>query len=142
MYAFEAYKSKNNNVKEKKNLSRVFLGKHTKKILEETWRNWVSKLNSRLSFYYCLPAVEKCLDKSLRGYDSPYQLSSWRHGSKYPEKLMIKELSGIQIGSWIVKYVCIMFIALVNLISTSWMHLYQIDLSSNKEFQNVSIFLL
>ena len=55
---------------------------------------------------------------------------------------MIKELSGIQIGNWIVKYVYFMFIALVNLISTSWMHLYQIDLSSNKEFQNVSIFLL
>ena len=55
--------------------------------------------------------------------------------------LMIKELSGIQIGNWIVKYVYFMFIALVNLISTSWMHLYQIDLSSNKEFQNVSIFL-
>ena len=142
MYIFQAYKSKNNNVKEQKNLSRVFLGTHTKKILEETWRNWVSKLNSRLSFYYCLPAVKKCLDKSLRGYDSPYQLCSWRHGWKYPEKLMIKELSGIQIGNWIVKYVCIMFIALVNLISTSWMHLYQIDLSSNKEFQNVSIFLL
>ena len=25
----------------------------------------VSKLNSRLSFYYCLPAVEKCLNESL-----------------------------------------------------------------------------
>ena len=33
-------------------------------------------------------------------------------------------------------------IALVNLISASWMYLYQIDLSSNKEFQNVLIFLL
>ena len=28
-----------------------------------------------------------------------------------------------------------MFIAVVNLISTSWMHLYQINLLSNKEFQ-------
>ena len=50
-----------------KNLSRVFLDRHSKKkkkILEETWRDWVLKFNSRLSFYYRLPAVEKCLDKS------------------------------------------------------------------------------
>ena len=47
-----------------KNLSRVFLDKHKKK-LEETWKNWVSKLNSRLSFYNRLPAVEKCLNKSI-----------------------------------------------------------------------------
>ena len=47
--------------------------------------------------------------------------------------LQIKELSGIQIGKWIVKYVLFYFIALANLISTSWMHLYQIDLSLNKE---------
>ena len=52
--------------------------------------------------------------------------------------LMIKELSGIQIGNWIAKYVN----SLAKLISASWMHLYEIDLSSNKEFQNVSIFLL
>ena len=56
--------------------------------------------------------------------------------------LMIKELSVIQIGDWIAKYVYFMFIALANLISTSWVHLYQIDWSSNEEFQNVSIFLL
>ena len=56
--------------------------------------------------------------------------------------LRIKELSIIQIGNWIVKYVYFMFIALANLITTSLMHLYQIDLSSNKEFENVSIFLL
>ena len=56
--------------------------------------------------------------------------------------LIIKELSGIQTCNWIVKYVYFMFIALVNLISTSWMDLYQIDLPPNKEFQNVSIFLL
>ena len=48
-----------------KNLSRVFPDQNIKKILEETWRDWVSKLNSRLSFYCCLLAVEKCLDKSL-----------------------------------------------------------------------------
>ena len=30
-----------------------------KEILEETWRDWVSKLNSRLSFYYRLAAVYK-----------------------------------------------------------------------------------
>ena len=38
---------------------------------------------------------------------------------------MIKELSGIQIeiGNWVVKYVYVMFIALANLITTSWMHL-------------------
>ena len=29
-----------------------------------------------------------------------------------------------------------MFIALANLIAISWMHLYQIDLSLNKEFHN------
>ena len=51
--------------------------------------------------------------------------------------LMIKELSGFQINYSIVRYVYFMFIALANLVSTSWMHLYQIDLSSNKEFQNV-----
>ena len=50
-----------------KNLSRAFLDKHSKKILEETWRDWVSKLNP--SFYYCLPAVEKCLDKGLHEND-------------------------------------------------------------------------
>ena len=55
---------------------------------------------------------------------------------------MIKELSGIQIGNWIVKYVYFIFIALEILISTSWMPLYQVDLSSDNEFQNVSIFLL
>ena len=43
-------------------ISRVFLAKH-KKILEE-----IEKLNSRLRSYYCLPAVEKCLDKSLQWY--------------------------------------------------------------------------
>ena len=48
--------------------------------------------------------------------------------------LMIKELSGIQIGNWIVKYVYFMFLVLANVIFTSWMHLYQIDLSPNKEF--------
>ena len=52
---------------------------------------------------------------------------------------MTKELSGIQIGNWIVKYAYFIF---MNFISTSWMHLYQIDLSSNREFQNISIFLL
>ena len=67
---------------------------------------------------------------------------SWYYGWKYPEMLMIKELSGIQIGNWIVKYFHFMFIALANLITTSWMHLYQIELSSHKEFQNFSIFLL
>ena len=64
MYVFEAYKSKNNGVKKIKNLSRIFPDKHTKKYLQRKSRNWVSKLNSRLSFYYRLPAVEKCLDKS------------------------------------------------------------------------------
>ena len=68
---------------------------------------------------------------------------SWHHHVwQYPKMVLIKELSGIQIGSWILKYVYFMFIALANLVSTSWMHLYQIDLSSNKEFQNVLIFLL
>ena len=38
--------------------------------------------------------------------------------------LFIKELSGIQISNWIVKYVYFMFIALANLITTSWMQLY------------------
>ena len=41
--------------------------------------------------------------------------------------LMIKKLSGIEIGNWIVKYFCFTFIALANLISISWMHQYQID---------------
>ena len=53
--------------KQIKSMSRVFLARQTniyKKILE-TWRNWVSKLNSRLSFYNRLPAVEKCLDKKI-----------------------------------------------------------------------------
>ena len=67
---------------------------------------------------------------------------SSHHGWKYPEMLMVKEVSGIHIGNLIVKYVYLMFNALANLISTSWMHLYQILISSNKEFQNVSIFLL
>ena len=49
--------------------------------------------------------------------------------------LMIKELSFIQIGKWIVKYVYFMFIAPANLPTS-------LDLSSNKEFQNVSVFLL
>ena len=40
-----------------KNLSRVFPDRHSK---ENTWRDL-----KRLSFYYRLPAVEKCLDKSL-----------------------------------------------------------------------------
>ena len=53
--------SKKSGVKKMKNLSRVFLDKHSKK--KNTWK--VSELNSRLSFYYHLPAVEKCLDKSL-----------------------------------------------------------------------------
>ena len=53
------------------------------------------------------------------------------------EMLMIKELSDIQIGNWIVKYFYFMFIALANLITTSWMHLYQ-----REEFQSVSIVLL
>ena len=44
--------------------------------------------------------------------------------------LMIKELSFIQIGNWIVKYVYFMFIAPANLPTS-------LDLSSNKEFQNV-----
>ena len=48
-----------------KNLSGFPRQTFQKKILEETWRDWVLKLNSRLSFYYHLPAVEKCLDKSL-----------------------------------------------------------------------------
>ena len=56
-----------------KNLSRVFLDKHTKKLLEEIWRDWVSKLNSRLNFYYLLLAVGKCLDKSL-GADATLDL--------------------------------------------------------------------
>ena len=43
-------------------------------MFEETWRNWVSKLNSRLSFFKRIPAVEKCLDKSLI-YSIPYQYS-------------------------------------------------------------------
>ena len=47
---------------------------------------------------------------------------------------MIRELSDIQIGDWFLKFVYFMFIALANFITTSWMHLYQIDLSSNKEF--------
>ena len=56
--------------------------------------------------------------------------------------LWSKELSGMHIGNWIVKFIYFMFIALANLITTSLMHLYQIDLTSNKEFQNISIFLL
>ena len=56
--------------------------------------------------------------------------------------LMIKELSDIQIDNWIVKYVYFMFTALENLISTSSMHLHQIDLLLNKESPNVSIFQL
>ena len=55
--------------------------------------------------------------------------------------LMVKELSGM-IDIWIVKYVCFMFIAPANLISASWKHLYQIDLSLSKGFQNVTVFLL
>ena len=55
-------------------------------------------------------------------------------------RLIIKELSGIQIGNWQMVY--FIFIALTNLINTSWMYLYQIDLSSNKEFHNVLIFLI
>ena len=45
----------------------IFLDKHTKKkkILEETRSDLIPKLNSGLSFYYCLSAIEKCLDKSL-----------------------------------------------------------------------------
>ena len=58
-----------------------------------------------------------------------------------PEVLMIKKLSGIQIINWIVKHVYFMFIALANLITISWMHLYEIDISSNK-IQSVSNFLL
>ena len=46
--------------------------------------------------------------------------------------LMIKEVSGIDTGNWIVKYVSFMFIAPGNLFSTTLMHLYQIDLSLNK----------
>ena len=49
--------------------------------------------------------------------------------------LMIKEPSGILIGNWVVRYVCFIFIELVSLIFTSWMHLYQIDVSSNKKFR-------
>ena len=49
---------------------------------------------------------------------------------------MFKELSGIETGNGIVKYDYYMFIALANLVTTSWMHLYQIDLSSSKKFQN------
>ena len=54
---------------------------------------------------------------------------------------MITEISGIQVGNWIVKYVYFV-IELVNLVSISWIHLYQIDLASKKEFQNVSIIRL
>ena len=48
-----------------KNVSRVFQDKHTQIYLKRLKRDWVSKLNSRLSFYYHLPAAEKRLDKSL-----------------------------------------------------------------------------
>ena len=48
-----------------KNWCRVFLDKHSKiYILEKSWRDWVSKLNSRFIFYYHLPAVEKCWIKA------------------------------------------------------------------------------
>ena len=50
--------------KRMKNLSRVFprqTFKKKKNRFEETWGDWVLKFNSRLSFYYRLPAVEKCL---------------------------------------------------------------------------------
>ena len=48
-----------------------------------------------------------------------------------------KTLVFSQIDKWIIKYVFFMFIALTNLISTSWMHLHQIDSSLNKVFQNI-----
>ena len=35
---------------------------------KKTWKDWVSELNSRLSFYYSLPAAEKCLEKCLLIY--------------------------------------------------------------------------
>ena len=50
-----------------------------KRKLEETWRDWVSKLNSRLSFYYHLPAVEKCLDKSLDMSTGGFQIETLLH---------------------------------------------------------------
>ena len=36
-----------------------------------TGRDSVSKVNSRLSFYYLLPVVEKCLDKSVQRKATP-----------------------------------------------------------------------
>ena len=39
-----------------------------KYMLEQTWRDWVPKLNSRLSFYYRLAAIEKCLGKAWYKY--------------------------------------------------------------------------
>ena len=48
--------------------------------------------------------------------------------------LMTKELTGIQIVNWIVKYAYLMFIALANVITTSWIQLYQIYLSLKKKF--------
>ena len=59
---------------------------------------------------------------------------SWSNNS--PAFRLIIELSNMSI-------LCILFsFALANLICTSWMYLYQIDLSLNKEFQDVLLFLL
>ena len=83
--------------------------------------------------------------KKILGWGCNKWRRSWRHGWKHFEMLVIKELPFIHIGNWIVKYVCFMFIALANLITTSSMHLpclYQIDLSLKKQFQNILIFLL
>ena len=45
---------------------RVFSGVSKKSWLgESSWRDWVSQLNTRLTFYCCLPVVEKCLEKCL-----------------------------------------------------------------------------
>ena len=56
-----------NQRKSKKNMQiewNIFQGIF-KKEKNKTWRDWVSLLNSRLSFYYRLPVEEKCLEKCL-----------------------------------------------------------------------------
>ena len=55
---------------------------------------------------------------------------------------MLKELSSIQIGKLIVNYVYFMLNALENLITASGMRLYQKETWLDREFHNVSIFLL
>ena len=56
------------------------------------WRDWVSWLNSRLSFYYHLPVVGKCLEKSLKGDHiemsiTYFQVQNWMSEIVRPQKV-------------------------------------------------------